>query len=185
LIENVQRSDLNAIEEARAYERLQSDGYNQTDIGVLIGKSQSYVAHKLRLLNAPAPLRFFVSENALSELFFFFLLVFIDLHHKGAVITGWEPVAKKEVNVEALAYIYSATRPEGNPQIPLWRMPVSLIERDFDRLLRSWRSMTDYVTNHNPAYQWVLTAWWFGAAVTAFEPWISISVALLGDMIDG
>lgn len=62
LIENVQRVDLNPIEEAEAYRRL-VEGYGRTqdEIAKAVGKSRSHVANMLRLLNLPKP-----ALNALS-----------------------------------------------------------------------------------------------------------------------
>jgi ParB family chromosome partitioning protein len=58
IIENVQRSDLNAIEEALGYERLVSEhGYSQTDLATTLGKSRSHVANTLRLLKLPESVR--------------------------------------------------------------------------------------------------------------------------------
>lgn len=54
LIENVQRSDLNAIEEAKGYKKLMNEfSYSQEQISKKIGKSRSHVANLLRLLNLP------------------------------------------------------------------------------------------------------------------------------------
>jgi ParB family chromosome partitioning protein len=54
LIENIQREDLNAIEEAEAYRQLiQRHGHNQDDIGKLVHKSRSHVANLMRLLDLP------------------------------------------------------------------------------------------------------------------------------------
>ncbi len=54
IIENVQRTDLNAVEEALGYERLGQDfAYSQTDLSAVIGKSRSHVANTLRLLKLP------------------------------------------------------------------------------------------------------------------------------------
>jgi ParB family transcriptional regulator, chromosome partitioning protein len=54
LIENVQRADLNAIEEAEAYKKLiVTFSHNQEDVGRLVGKSRSHVANLLRLLDLP------------------------------------------------------------------------------------------------------------------------------------
>jgi ParB family chromosome partitioning protein len=51
ILENVQRSDLNAIEEAAGYERLMSEfRYSQTELAEIIGKSRSHLANTLRLL---------------------------------------------------------------------------------------------------------------------------------------
>ena len=52
IIENVQRADLNAIEEAKGYERLGAEfGYSHSEIAKIIGKSRSHVANTIRLLN--------------------------------------------------------------------------------------------------------------------------------------
>jgi ParB family chromosome partitioning protein len=54
LIENIQREDLNAIEEAEAYRQLiQRHGHNQDDVGKLVHKSRSHVANLMRLLDLP------------------------------------------------------------------------------------------------------------------------------------
>lgn len=67
IIENVQRADLNALEEAKGYERLSKEfGYSQSDLAKIIGKSRSHVANTLRLLNLPETSRRLVSEGAIS-----------------------------------------------------------------------------------------------------------------------
>lgn len=54
LVENVQRQDLNAIEEAEGYKRLIDDyGHTQEDIARIVGKSRSHVANMMRLLALP------------------------------------------------------------------------------------------------------------------------------------
>ena len=54
IIENVQRTDLNALEEAQGYEQLEHEfGYSQADLAKVIGKSRSHVANTLRLLKLP------------------------------------------------------------------------------------------------------------------------------------
>jgi ParB family chromosome partitioning protein len=58
LIENVQREDLNAIEEADAYRQLiERYGHGQDEVARLVQKSRSHVANLLRLLNLPDPVR--------------------------------------------------------------------------------------------------------------------------------
>lgn len=67
LIENVQRADLNAIEEATAFERLaQEFGYAHGELATVIGKSRSHVANTLRLLKLPAGVIDKVAAGALS-----------------------------------------------------------------------------------------------------------------------
>ena len=67
IIENVQRSDLSAIEEAQGYEQLgQEFGYTQSDLARVIGKSRSHVANTLRLLKLPEGTRKLLSEGKIS-----------------------------------------------------------------------------------------------------------------------
>jgi ParB family chromosome partitioning protein len=67
IIENVQREDLNAIEEAEGY-RLLMDGhaYTQEDLARVIGKSRSHLANTLRLLRLPDGVQQLVRSGALS-----------------------------------------------------------------------------------------------------------------------
>ena len=54
IIENLQREDLNAIEEAESYRRLMNDlGLTQQKVAERLGKSRPYIANMLRLLNLP------------------------------------------------------------------------------------------------------------------------------------
>lgn len=67
IIENVQRSDLNALEEAGGYARLAADyGYSHTDIARIVGKSRSYVANTLRLIQLPEHTRKLLSTGHIS-----------------------------------------------------------------------------------------------------------------------
>lgn len=67
LIENVQREDLNAIEEAEGIERMMNSfGLTQEQISKSIGKSRPYIANALRLLRLPEIIRQMVSEGVLS-----------------------------------------------------------------------------------------------------------------------
>ncbi|HHZ07483.1 MAG TPA: ParB/RepB/Spo0J family partition protein [Rhizobiales bacterium] len=67
IVENVQRADLNPIEEAMGYQRLIDDhNYTQADLGEVIGKSRSHVANTLRLLKLPGDVRDMLVEGSLS-----------------------------------------------------------------------------------------------------------------------
>lgn len=67
IVENVQRSDLNPLEEALGYDQLIAEhGYTQNDLGEIIGKSRSHVANSLRLLKLPEPVRDMLAEGSLS-----------------------------------------------------------------------------------------------------------------------
>ncbi|HTI87909.1 MAG TPA: ParB/RepB/Spo0J family partition protein [Alphaproteobacteria bacterium] len=67
LIENLQRQDLNPIEEAEAYQRLMNEFHHtQEALAESLGKSRSYVANTLRLLGLPAGVRDMVSHGKLT-----------------------------------------------------------------------------------------------------------------------
>ena len=67
IVENVQRQDLNPIEEARGYQRLINDfNYNQEKLSQFIGKSRSYIANSLRLLSLPEEVLSMVEQGNLS-----------------------------------------------------------------------------------------------------------------------
>jgi len=68
LIENVQRTDLNPIEEAEAYQKLiQRFGYTQEDTAKRVGKKRSTISNLLRLLNLPDFVKQDVIDGVLSE----------------------------------------------------------------------------------------------------------------------
>jgi ParB family chromosome partitioning protein len=68
LVENVQRSDLNAIEEAHAYRQLIDEfGYSQEDVAQKVGRARSTIANTLRLLDLDPAVQVAVAEGAISE----------------------------------------------------------------------------------------------------------------------
>ena len=67
IVENVQRHDLNPIEEARGYQKLIDEfSYNQDKLSKFIGKSRSYIANSLRLLSLPHEVLLMVEQGNLS-----------------------------------------------------------------------------------------------------------------------
>ncbi len=67
LIENLQREDLNDIEEAEGFQRLMDEfSYNQKKIAQIVGKSRSYVANNLRLNQLPESVKIKVKEGKLT-----------------------------------------------------------------------------------------------------------------------
>lgn len=82
LIENIQRADLNAMEEAEAYRRLiDQHGHTQARLAEIVGKSRSHVANALRLLELPEPVRAMVEDGRLS------------MGHARAVLSAPDPEA--------------------------------------------------------------------------------------------
>jgi len=85
IIENVQRADLNPMEEANAYAQLMERfGRTQDAVAGVVGKSRSHVANTLRLLQLPVPVREHVMAGRLSA------------GHARALITARDPVALAE-----------------------------------------------------------------------------------------
>ncbi len=67
IVENVQRQDLNPIEEARGYQRLIDEfNYNQEKLSKFIGKSRSYIANSIRLLSLSEEVLLMVEEGSLT-----------------------------------------------------------------------------------------------------------------------
>ena len=67
IVENVQRHDLNAIEEAEGYKRLIDEfSYDQEQVAKFIGKSRSHITNSLRLLSLPHEIIEFIKENKIS-----------------------------------------------------------------------------------------------------------------------
>ena len=82
LIENIQRSDLNAIEEARGYKRLIEDfGHTQQVLSTIVGKSRSHVTNLLRLLDLPEAVQAMVEAGTLA------------MGHARALIGAADPLA--------------------------------------------------------------------------------------------
>lgn len=106
IIENVQRADLNPVEEALGYQQLMDEHhYTQADLGQVIGKSRSHVANTLRLLKLPEVIRDMLVSGALSA------------GHARALVSAEEPagLAKRIVEeglsvrqAEALAQLPAA-----------------------------------------------------------------------------
>ena len=86
LVENLQRQDLDAIEEAEGYRRLQDEfGLSQDQLGTLVGKSRSHVANTVRLLALPPPVRAHLQSRALSA------------GHARALLTHPDPAAAAKI----------------------------------------------------------------------------------------
>src|SRR6266850_6397621 len=82
LVENLQREDLSALEEAEAYSRLMEEfGRTQASLAEAVGKSRSHVANTVRLLSLPLPVRRRLDEGELSA------------GHARALLAARDPVA--------------------------------------------------------------------------------------------
>lgn len=99
IVENVQRADLNPLEEALGYEQLMSHyGYTQNDLGEVIGKSRSHVANSLRLLKLPDSVRDMLVDGSLSA------------GHARALVSTSNPLALAKLIVEKGLSVRDAER---------------------------------------------------------------------------
>ena len=89
LIENLQRQDLNALEEAEGYRRLMEEFANtQEELARAVGKSRSHVANTMRLLGLPEKVKSFLEEGRLTS------------GHARALLTSKDPEALAQTVIE-------------------------------------------------------------------------------------
>jgi ParB family transcriptional regulator, chromosome partitioning protein len=135
LVENLQRADLNPIEEAEAYQRLSSDEfhYTQEQIAQRVGKDRATVANALRLLKLPRQVRAMVEEKTLSM---GHARALLGLEDQAGIETTARAVVAKGLSVRATEALVRRTR-EGSPKRPAPK-PKSASVRDLEnRLTRS------------------------------------------------
>lgn len=108
IIENVQRADLNAMDEALGYNQLMDRfGHTQEKLAEVLGKSRSHIANSVRLLNLPNEVQTYVREDRLSA------------GHARALITAEDPAAlarqiiKKGLSVRDAEKIAKASQSAG------------------------------------------------------------------------
>jgi ParB family chromosome partitioning protein len=114
LIENIQRQDLNAIEEAQAYQRLVDVyGHTQEELGKLVHKSRSHVANLLRLLDLPGKVQVLVGTGQLT------------MGHARALITAKDPealadeVVRRGLSVRETEKLAAAGRTARQRRLPI------------------------------------------------------------------
>ncbi|THV22161.1 ParB/RepB/Spo0J family partition protein [Peteryoungia ipomoeae] len=132
IVENVQRSDLNPLEEALGYDQLIAEhGYTQNDLGEIIGKSRSHVANSLRLLKLPDPVRDMLAEGSLSA------------GHARALVSTPDPVTLARTIVSKGLSVRDAEKlAQNHIKAQTSGGPVPKAEKDSDTLALE-RSLTD------------------------------------------
>jgi ParB family chromosome partitioning protein len=111
LVENLQRQDLDAIEEADGYNRLLEEfGLTQEQLGGLVGKSRSHVTNTLRLLNLPLPVRAHIQSGALTPGHARALL-----HHKDPEAAAALVIARG-LNVRQTEALLNRAEPRAKPE---------------------------------------------------------------------
>lgn len=121
IIENVQRADLNPLEEAMGYGQLiEQFDYTQQDLAQVIGKSRSHVANTLRLMRLPEDVRGMVASGTLSA------------GHARTLITAEDPASLARQIVEKGLSVREAEALSQQRDVPPKRKPESDKGRDAD-----------------------------------------------------
>ena len=132
LIENIQREDLTAIEEAAGYQRLMDEfGHTQEDLSHVIGKSRSHIANLLRLLTLPESVQHMVDDGRLSA------------SHARALVSTEEPavwaelVVARGLNVRQIEQMVknSSTKPAKKVASAVRDPNILALESDLSQLL--------------------------------------------------
>lgn len=124
VIENIQRSDLSFFEEAQAINQMQNHfGLTQEQIAKRLGKSQSALSNKLRLLKLPADVRYFIEKEDLTERHARALL---RLESEKQIWTALNLIKEKGLNVsQTEAYVDSvvnkAVKPHKNNIVKIFK----------------------------------------------------------------
>ncbi|HEX6977723.1 MAG TPA: ParB/RepB/Spo0J family partition protein [Alphaproteobacteria bacterium] len=115
LVENLQRQDLNAIEEAIAYRRLMDEfGYTQEQVAQGLGKSRPYIANIVRLLDLPAEVQALVRDGKLSAGHARLLVGLPDAASVAArIVAQGLSVRQAEALVNALKATPASSKPDG------------------------------------------------------------------------
>jgi ParB/RepB/Spo0J family partition protein len=162
-IENIQRSNLTAIEEARVYQNFIDGGKTQAEIGEIFGKKQSVISHKLTLLTLPEGLSYYAEVNALSEAHIRQILRFKGVY--GAELTH-DFSGLPDTMTDAGMFI-NALRPFENAfeYAPFAAMSPTIKPIVTDACAR----FHEYVLRHNTVPQWAITAFWFASRIVQWH----------------
>jgi ParB family chromosome partitioning protein len=134
LVENIQRQDLNPLEEAEGYRRLLEEfAHTQEDLARVVGKSRSHIANSLRLLTLPDTVRTMVQDGRITA------------GHARALLNAGDPeglaeeVAKRGLNVrqtEKLAKLAKESASGGKVSAPAAKLAdTAALERELTALL--------------------------------------------------
>ena len=132
LIENLQREDLNAIEEVEAYVRLMKEfSYTQEELARVVGKSRSYVANMMRLLELPNSVKKMLSEKQIT------------VGHARSLLSMENPekiakqIVKKGLSVREIEQLATAKPTKPLPKESSALSEVQALEKDLSQMLES------------------------------------------------
>ena len=130
LVENLQREDLNAIEEAEAYVRLLKEfEYTQEELSRVVGKSRSYVANMMRLLELPNSVKKMLSEKQMT------------VGHARSLLSAENPeklakeIVKKGLSVRETEQLVSKAQPTDKKEKNAKEEEVVALEQELTKML--------------------------------------------------
>lgn len=161
LIENLQREGLTAIEEAAAYQRLMElHGLTQESLAQRIGKSQSTIANKIRLLNLSEPVKQAMQERKITERHARALLA---VHDEALQAKVLKEIIDKELNVKQtearIALLVKAKEPRKSRRISFSkdvRLAVNTIRQSVDMIAGSGLKVETNEQMHEDYYEFVI-----------------------------
>lgn len=124
IIENIQRADLNAVEEAAGYKQLMENfGHTQERLAEALGKSRSHIANLMRLLNLPLDVQKMLQDGELSA------------GHARALVTSEDPSALARVIVKgglSVRATEALVKKQGSKDKPVRKKSSQAYEKDAD-----------------------------------------------------
>lgn len=130
LIENLQREDLNAVEEGEAYVRLMNEfHYTQEELARVVGKSRSYVANMMRLLELPNSVKKMLTEKQIT------------VGHARSLLGVEHPeklakeIVKKGLSVRETEQLVSQPAQPTKKTAPVQQAEVANLEKDLSKML--------------------------------------------------
>jgi len=178
LIENLQREDLSPVEEARAFQHLlHRNDLTQSELAERVGKSQSYIAQKLRLLKVPPPVSFWIDKGVLTEGHIRQLIRIKDFYLHGATVAYREDLERKVGGPTEAHRVFLQER----PMAVALHFPSFEESRTTEYLEPAANQFLSYVHDQDGNVEsWVIAAWFYGGAAHADE----MPVAELSSAID-
>ena len=129
LIENIQREDLNAMEEAEAYAKLSQEfNLTQDEIAKKVGKNRSTVANTLRLLELPDPIQKSIRKGELTA---GHARPLLSLSSAEEQLSVWQEIIKNKLSVRDVEQVTKSTLPKKKKTKPVTNYEMANIE---DRL---------------------------------------------------
>ncbi|WP_139492499.1 nucleoid occlusion protein [Brevibacillus dissolubilis] len=166
LIENLQREGLTAIEEAHAYQRLiELHNLTQESLAQRLGKGQSTIANKLRLLNLPQPVQEALLSRAVTERH---ARALIPLKEEEIQLRVLQEIIERDLNVKQtemrVKQLLEATQePKQEEKKPRWkafsrdaRIAINTVRQSIDMVLQTGLPLETDEEDHDEFYQFTI-----------------------------